>query len=285
MRARLLLVALLVLLLPAAAGAAERRVQDPGSGPVWTATASDTPGGRTCVVVRQGDAQRSRYCDRLGRGTPFAYNVGFETPPERENWRTVVAITFSRDVVSATLDTPDGVRRYRRGVGPRVLLAVIAGKVDEPPLEVRVRAADGSVLVSRGGGDPGAEVPDPLGGPAWRTVVESRSSTRSCVSWKRVAPRFGGPPGRPAAGRLRCGNPSASIAAAGIDRAGGRVVVTGLVGPAVRSVALRGPGNPPLTFDRTSRSVLAVLPERTETTGLVLRATLRDGRIVERPLG
>ena len=285
MRLALLSVAAVcALLAPSVADAADRRVQDPGDGPVWTASASESRGGRTCAIVRQGTVRKSRYCERLTRSAPYSYNVRYETPPERERWRTVFTITFSRDVVSATLHTPDGVKRYRRGVGPRVLLAVLAGRVEEPPLEVRVRGARGALIVTRGGGDPAAEVADPLGGPAWRTVVESRSPRRTCVSWQRVTPRFGGPPGDPPEGRFRCGDPSVNVVAAGVDRVAERVVVVGLAGPAVRSVALRGPGNPPLTFDRTSRSFLAVLPEGTDAATLTLVATLRDGRTVERPL-
>ena len=261
------------------------RVQDPGEGEVWSATASDTRGGRTCAFVFQGSARKGRYCETLGTGVPYAYNVRYETPPEKPAWRSVFTIVLSRQVTSATLSTPDGVRRYVRGRGPRVLLAVVAGRVEQPPLVVRVRGRGGRTLVARGGSDPAAEVQDPLGGPGWRTVVESRSARRACVSWQRVEPRYGGPEAQPSEGRFVCRDPGLTVVAARAEAAGGRVVVFGLVGPRVARVALRGPDDPPLVFDRASRSVLAVLPEGADPSSLRLVVTLADGRAVEQQLG
>lgn len=284
-RRRLVPVVLLVTAAAAApATAAERRVADPGGGAAWVADVTDSRGGRTCVVLRQGSARKGRSCERLGFTVPYAYNVRIETPPDRARWRTVFTIVLSREVISATLATPDGVRRYRRGVGPRVLLVVLAGRVDQPPLEVRVRGRGGRVLVTRGGADPAAEVADPLGEPGWRALVEERSRRRTCVTWERVTPRFGGPPAEPTEGPFRCGDPSVVFPAVGVDRVSGRVVISGLVGPGVSRVELRGPDDPALAFDRTSRSILAVLPESADPATLTLVATLANGRTVERPL-
>ena len=268
-----------------AAAQTARRVADPGGGASWTATAEATRAGRTCAFVSQGGRRKGRYCETLDRSTPYAYNVRYETPPEPAAWRSVFTIVLSKDVRSATLSTPDGVRRYTRGRGPRVLLAVIAGRVDQPPLEVRVRGSRGQTIVARGGGDPAAEVADPLGGPAWRTVVESRSERQACVSWARSTPRFGGAEGRPAEGeRFRCGAPNLNVVATAAEPAGGRLVLYGLLGPRVRRVALRGGGDPPVAFDAASRSFIAVVPEGADPRAFTLVVTLAGGRVVERPL-
>lgn len=267
-----------------AAAAEPRRTADPGGGPGWSARVSET-GGRTCAVVRQGRAGKGRYCARLGPTAPYFYTVRYDLPVDRRRWRSVFVITLTRAVLSARLTTPDGTVRYRRGIGPKVLLAVVAGRVELPPLVVRVRTATGRVVVARGGGEPAAQVADPLGEQEWRTVAERRSRDRACVAWQRVPPRFGGPEAQPAEGGFRCGPRGASVVAAGVDAVAGRTVVTALLGRAVRRVALRGPGAPRIAFDPAARSAIAVLPGAVAPADLTLVATLRGGATVEHRLG
>ena len=268
----------------AATAAEPRRTADPGGGPGWSARVSES-GGRTCSVVRQGRAGKGRYCARLGVTAPYLYTVRYDLPRDPQRWRTVFVVTLSRDVLSARLSAPGRVYTYRRGVGPRVVLAVLAGRVEQPPLVVRVRTRSGRVAVARGGGAPAAQVADPFGEQEWRTIVERRSPRRACVAWQRVQPRFGGPEASPDEGAFRCGRPGASVVAAGVEAVLGRTVVTALLGRQVRRVALRGPGEPRIAFDRTSRSAIAVLPEGVAPADLTLVATLRGGGTVERRLG
>lgn len=287
---RLLLLGLLALLPAADAVAAEPvRVADPGDGASWTATASVSKAGRSCAQVRQGRVNKGTFCARLGQSVPFSYNVRYDVPPEKARWRSVFAIVLSPDVVTARLDTPDGVRRYTRGRGPRVLLAVVAGRVEQPPLLVRVRARSGKIVFARAGQDPGAEVLDPFEAPSWRTVAERRSSKRTCVSWLRVAPRFGGPPApEPTEGPFVCGDPSRDVVGVRAQRVSGRLVVFGLAGPQVRRVGLRlqdGTAGPPVTFDSTSRTFLAVLRDDVDPGSLTAVFALASGGTVARPLG
>ena len=287
---RLLLLALVTLLPAAGAGAAEPvRVADPGDGASWTATASLSKGGRSCTQVRQGRVNKGTFCARLGRSVPFSYNVRYDVPPDRARWRSVFAIVLAPEVVSARLDTPDGVRRYTRGRGPRVLLAVVAERVEQPPLLVRVRTRSCKVVFARAGQDPSAEVLDPFDAPSWRTVAERRSSKRTCVSWLRVAPRFGGPAApEPTEGPFVCGDPSRDVVGVRAQRVSGRLVVFGLVGPRVRRVGLRqqdGTIGPPVTFDATSRTFLAVLRDDVDPASLSAVFTLASGGTVSRPLG
>lgn len=268
-----------------AAAAEPRRAADPGGGPGWSARVSSESGGRTCSAVRQGRTEKGRYCARLGPTAPFLYSVRYDQPPDRQRWRTVVVITLSPNALSARLSAPGRVYTYRRGIGPRVLLAVLAGRVEQPPLAVRVRTGPGRVTVARGGGEPAAQVADPLGEQEWRTVVERRSRTRACVAWQRVPPRFGGPEASPDEGPFRCGRARSPVVATGVDAVLGRTVVTALLSRKVRRVALRGPGEPRITFDRTSRSAIAVLPEGIAPADLTLVAFLRNGATLTWDLG
>jgi hypothetical protein len=282
---RPLLTVLVFLAMPAAAGAAEPvRVADPGGGAAWSANTTQTRGAQTCAVVRRGASTRGRFCGRLDEGTPYLYSVRYETPPDVAQWRTVLVVVMSRNVTRAELETPDGPRRYRRGNRARVLLAVVTGKIEQPPLLVRVRIR-GNVEFTRGGRAPAAEAADPGGAPSWRAVVERRTRRRACVAWERVPPRFGGPEARPDEGAFRCGNPALNLPALGVERVAGRLVVFGMVGPEVRGVVLRGPGEPGIAFERTSRSFVAVLPETANPADLTLVLALADGRDVERRLG
>jgi hypothetical protein len=273
------------LALAAPAGAAEPvRVADPGGGASWSANTTQTRGGQTCATVRRGATTRGRFCGRLDEGTPYLYSVRYETPPDVAQWRTVLVVVVSRNVTRAELQTPDGVRRYRRGNRARVLLAVVTGKIEQPPLLVRARVR-GNLEVTRGGRDPAAEAADPEGAPSWRAVVERRTSRRACVAWERVPPRFGGPEAQPDEGRFRCGNPALNLPTVDVERVAGRLVVVGMVGPQVRGVLLRGPGNPGIAFERQSRSFITVLPQTVNPADLTLVLALADGRDVERRLG
>ena len=278
------LTVLIALLALAAAPEADAQVPDPGGGASWTASVSQTRSGQTCARLRRGRVEKGRYCAPISSRRPFFYAVRYEQGSDPQQWRSVFVILMARNVESATLTTVEGARRYRRGRGPRVLLVVLAGRLEQPPLVVRARIGRRLVVV-RGGRPPAAEIADPAGAPSWRAVAERRSRRRICVTWERAAPRFGGPTGSPSDGPFRCGNPAKRLAVAATDRVAGRVVVWGVVGPRTRGVLLRGPGDTPIAFDPSSRTFIAVLPGDVVLDQLTLIADGRDGLDVERRLG
>jgi hypothetical protein len=258
-------------------------VKDPGGGERWTATESAGPGGRTCVALRRGDRSRGRTCARLAGPVSYSYVVRTEGARDPRAVRTVLVVALAPDVVRARLSTPDGVRAYRRRTGrARILLVVLAGRVERPPLTVEVRR-DGRTTVAREGGEPAAQVADPVGGPAWRSRTAAASGAGVCAAWERVPPRYARPPS-PLRGTPRCGDGRGDLPVAAVQRVAGRVVVFGVAGADVRDVVLRGApgGERPVAMERSTRALLAVLPGGADPSALRLVARLGDGREVER---
>jgi hypothetical protein len=242
---------------------------DPDGGAAWTARLAKAGSRGECVTVRRGAETQSRFCARLTRKAPFQYSVIYETEDDPQRWRTTFVVAFSRAVRSATLETPDGQRRYtnRRA---RILLVVLRGRVEQGELTTRVRVG-GRTYTATAGRRTTAEVTDPLGETGWRTVPDSFTGTRRvCVAWERAPLRFGGTAPARRSGREHCGNARAAQPVAAAEHVGGRLVVLGLVSPRTTSVELRdGETRLPLAFDRRSHSYIAVLPDRA-TTGLTL---------------
>lgn len=267
-----------------AADAQERRVvKDPGGLPSWTAQLRETSAG-TCAVVRRGRLPRGLYCSRLSDRRVFSYVTRRETHTRAERWRTVFVITFARSILRASLTTPEGTVRYRRGRGPRVLLAVLAGDVEQARLAVTVRS--GSRAKTIVAGPPVTPtVDDPLGGAAWRLApdTDAADAERACVAWQRVRPRFSVPAGDRTSGARRCGDADAAIPVAAAERVDGRLVVTGVAGPGMRSVVLRAnDGTRALRRDRRSGEFLAVLPGDVDPAGLTVVATTKDDETTTR---
>ena len=252
---------------------------DPGGGDPWTARLTQASGKRECAVVTRGTTSKGRYCAVLGREQPFSYAVRYETPPETESWRTVFVVTFTRAVERATLQTPEGVRRYRRNAA-RTLLVVLAGRVEQSELRAVARVG-GRRYTATAGRARTAESADPLGGAGWRTVAANeRGARRVCVSWERAPLRFGGTPPDRTAGRDRCGRATSDAPVRVVETVEGRTVIFGLVGERVADVFLRtagGEAGPRVAFDRRTRSYLAVVAEGTDVSGLVLRLSRPNG--------
>jgi hypothetical protein len=271
----MLAVSAATLLVTAAATSPPVSTADPDGGAAWTARLTQSGTRTECTVVRRGATPKGRFCAVLTATAPFQYAVRYETPPDTTQWRTVFAISFAPAVSSATLQTPDGMKRYRRGAGPRLLLVVARGRVEQGELRAMVRVR-GRTYTGTAGRARTAEVPDPLGEAGWRTAPDPprEGAKRRCVSWEREPPRFGeeAPPRQQ--GRERCGSTSRAVQVRAVELVDGRVVVFGLVGRRVSAVALRS-GEQPLdvAFDRRSRSYLAVLPGEVDPASLTLRVT------------
>lgn len=284
-RTAFLLVALLSLLAlgASAAEAQERRTAaDPGGAPAWTAEVRPGPGGQECAVLRRGRTVKGRSCARLTARAVFHYAVRRETDPDPRRWRTVYVVLLSRAVQSATLTTVDGVRTYRRGRGPRVLLGVVSGLVEKAALRVRVRVRAGrGVRTVTSGEDPGVVVADPLGEDPFRARV-TQDDGRVCARWERFR-RFTLPAGALLArGVRRCGDAGATIAVAAADRTGDRLVVFGVTDPRAEDVVLRAPdGSRPVRRDAQG-AFLAVLPGGVDAASLSVVATRADGTRVTR---
>jgi hypothetical protein len=286
MRRSAVLTGVVLLTLTADAGAASRvSVADPAGGARWTATQTSTRDGRTCVTVRRARRAYGRSCARLSGRTVFSYVTRVRGAADPRATRTILVVTLARSVTRARLQAPGGSRRYRRRKGrPRVLLAVLAGRVERPRLTVDVRR-DGRTTRLTEGPPPAVQVADPLGGPAFRSRIAAASGQDgACITWERVAPRFAAPP-EPAQGRVACGDADADVPAASVQVVQGRLVVFGLAGANVRSAVLRtSQGDFSLALEPRTRALLAVLAAGADPAALRIVARLGDGREVERPV-
>jgi hypothetical protein len=273
-------------LAPAAFGQARRTVADPAGGPSWTADVRSGDGRREqCVVLRRGRLAKGRYCASFAGSAVYEYTTRRETGAQIDprRWRTVYVVNLSRSVVRATLTTLDGVVTYRRGRGPRVLLAVLRGDAPQARLDAVVERGSRTRRISAG---PPATVtvPDPLGENPWRLVRDTDGRQSACVRWERVR-RFTPATVDLPRGRERCGDPGDAIAVAAADRVDGRLVVTGVAGEDVRSVVLRSQaGSRPTELDDETGGFLAVLSGDVDPASLTVVATLRGGRRVTRAL-
>ena len=272
------------LLAPPAGADHRRSVADPDGAATWTADVrSGDARGEQCVVLRKGRTGKGTYCERLSRRAVFEFTSRRETGADIDplRWRTVFVISLAPEVERATLTTVDGVVTYRRGRGPRVLLAVLRGDVEQGELRVTVGRGDRARTITAG--RPATlTVPDLVEGNPWRLARETERGS-ACVRWERV--RRYTPPGRELArGPSRCGTGNAPIAVAAADRADGRLIVSGTTRDDVRSVALRTPGGAtrPVRRDRETGGFLAVLGGATDPATLTVVAILRDGRRVSR---
>jgi hypothetical protein len=219
------------------------------------------------------------------RRTVFQYTtrreIGVQIDPRR--WRTVFVVRLAPAVRRATLTTIDGTVTYRRGRGPRVLLAVLRGDVPQGRLRVVVGVGSRSRAIF--GGPPATlAVPDPQQGDPWGLAPDPDGRQDACVRWERVrrfTPRGADLPRGPE----RCGDRDEPLAVVAADRAAGRLVVTGVARGDVRSVVLRAQdGSRPVALDEDTGGFLAVLAGDVDPASLVAVATLRDGRQVSRPL-
>lgn len=283
-----LLVSAAATVVPASPAAAQerRRVADPLGAAGWTAELRRSRAtGEDCAVVRQGRAVRTRSCGALSSRTVFRYatlrRTG-EVDPRR--WRTVFAVTFARSVERATLTTADGRTTYRRGRGPRVLLAVLAGDVEQGLLRVRVRDGRGQRRTLTAGQAPGVTFADPLGGDGWRLAS---GDGRRCVAWERVR-RFTRPVRTVrASGPERCASASGddALRLAVADREDGRLVVTGVADEDARSVVLRTvAGSVQARRDPETGAFLAVLGRGVDPASVRVVVTLPGGRQATGPL-
>jgi hypothetical protein len=268
-----------------AAGAGTVTVRDPGGGPRWTATES-TRSGRTCVTVRRGRSRIGTSCARLTGDVVYSYVTRTRSAPRARDTRTVLIATFAPSVTRASLRLPGGrSATYRfRGRRPRVLLAVLAGRVERPTLTMDVRTGSRTTRLTEGP-PPAVQVADPQGGPAFRSRTAAASGEGDvCITWERVPPRFEATP-QPARGTISCGRSEDDVPVAAAQRVEGRVVVYGLAGAGVRSAVLRGPnGDETLALEPKTRALLAVLPAGSDPAALKVVVRLGDGREVERPL-
>lgn len=258
-------------------------VADPAGGARWTVTQS-VSGSRICGQLRRGTKARTRPCARLDGRLAFSYHVRTENAQRPRDVRTVLVILLTPDVVSAKLSTPGGPKTYRRRSGrPRILLAVLSGRVEQPKLTVHVRRGGKLVTVVQEA-PPAARAADPAGGPAWRSVQAEGSGGGVCAAWERVPARFGTLP-QPLRGTPRCGPAGAVVPVAAAQLVDGRLVVFGRASAPVTGLRLTGPGlTKAVALEPTSRALLSVLPGGVDPAGLRLVARLADGREVERAL-
>ena len=270
----------------ASAGGSSITVADPGGGTPWTARVTES-GSRTCVTVSRGADRKPRECAPLAAtrslSRVFMYSVRVDTAADPQQTRTIAVALFAANVRAARLHGPDGTVIFRRGRrrGAGVMLAVIAGRVERPPLRVEVRTRR-RIVVVRNAAPSGLQVADPQGGAAWRTAAFAGSRGRACVRWERVPGRFEVPPS-PLRGALRCGPGGGDVPVAAAQRVDGRVVVTGLAGSGASRLVLRGPGiELPLVVEERSQAFLAVLPGGTDPAALRLRYTTGRGASRER---
>ena len=175
----------------ASAEAQERRtVRDPAGATAWTAElrAADAR-GQSCVVLRRGRTGKGRSCSRLSSRTVFQYTTRRETEADPRRWRTIFIVALAPNVERATLRTTDGVTTYRRGRGPRVLLAVLAGDVEQGLLRVTVRSGS-RTRTATAGTAPAVTVGDRRGDDPWRLARGAGDGTtgdeRPYVRWERV---------------------------------------------------------------------------------------------------
>ena len=269
---------------PDAFAAGSVTVADPAGGARWTATQATAGDGRTCVTVRRGRAFRGTTCARLDSRRVYTYNLRTQRAARPRDVRTILVAALAPNVVRARLQTPGRARTYRRRSGrPRLILAVLSGRVERPTLTIDARVGGRTTRVIEGP-PPAVQVADPLGGPAWRSRFATASGADACVAWERVPPRYAPTP-EPARGRARCGDADDDVPVAAAQRVSGRLVVFGLGGSAVRSAVLRTPaGDRTLPLETKTRAFLAVLRGETDPSALRVVVRLGDGREVEREL-
>jgi hypothetical protein len=272
----------------ASADAQERRtVRDPAGATAWTAELRTADArGQTCVVLRRGRTGKGRFCSRLSSRTVFQYTTRRETGgDDPRRWRTIIVVALAPDVERATLRTTDGMATYRRGRGPRVLLAVLAGDVEQGLLRATVRSGS-RTRTATAGTVPRVTVPDPRGDDPWR-LARDAGGTRACVRWERVR-RFTTPARTVRArGPERCAprGGAAPVPLAFAETVDERLVITGVAADGVRSVVLRGQaGSTRVARDPDTGAFLAVLAGDVDPASLRVVARLLDGRQVIRPL-
>jgi hypothetical protein len=268
----------------APAQAQERRtVRDPGGATAWTAELRSGADGRTCAVLQRGRTGKGRFCARLSTRTVFQYTTRRETGTDPRRWRTIFVVLLSPRVERATLRTADGTTAYRRGRGPRLLLAVLAGDVEQGQLRATVRSGS-RTRTAVAGRAPAVSFADPLGDDPWR-LARGAGRERPCVRWERVR-RFTQPARTVRArGAERCGSGRVPIPVAAADRVDGRLVVTGVASEDVRAIVLRGQaGSTQVRRDPDTGAFIAVLAGDVDPASLRVVGTLRGGRQAARAL-
>lgn len=256
-------------------------VPDPGGQGRWLGSMQELGGGQACAHVTRTREPRTatRFCARLSPQSVYVYGAFYRKAHNPRTWRTALVVGFHPAVVRARLSVAGRTVRYRRGRGPRMLLAVVRGYVERGALSIDARR-DGRIVTVTAAGQPGAIAKDPGGGAAWRAVAE-----RGCVRWQRVPPRFAEVPA-PKAGIPECWSAGRRVveSAADVVEQQDRTVVTGMAGGNVRSARVRSAaGEHPVALDRRTGALIAVLAGQLLAEDLELVATLDDGsEIVQR---
>ena len=227
------------------------------------------------MTVRRGRARRGTTCARPGLARRVRLRRAHPSARRARAARGRSSSSRSRRTSCARgCRRPGGARTYRRRSGrPRVLLAVLAGRVERPTLTVDVtRRRPARPASSRDRRRP-SRSPTRSTVPAWRSRIAAASGGGdACVAWERVPPRYAATP-EPARGpaamrrrrRRRAGRRGRSACP-------GAWSSSASAGARVRSAVLRTPARrQPLPLESKTRAFLAVLRRRDRPGGVARR--------------
>lgn len=260
---------------------------------VWVATVQRGPAPVACLRLRRlafplGRGGVAIGCERLGG--PRAAMVEVVTRGTGADSSTAVAVVSPR-ATEVVLSSPDGPRRLRRSPTLRPAVFVFPGRLEPYRFGVRLSFAQGLRRFFDAGAGLRVAAADPTSDLGWVARAAVRRGL-TCAGFRRQAPRFADPPPE-STGFETCGDlrrqpffvlvDSVTCLACG-GQAGMpvRTGVLGAVGPAVASLALRGPaGEVAIPMARRGRAFLAVLPPSTSSADLTLVIRFANGRVEE----
>jgi hypothetical protein len=295
----------------------ELRAADPASGePPWTLRVARSETGLLCSTVGQVQGGRFGLVGMDGRFRTIAEGVSDSCGSERHDAasligarvfdarrrpgvRTVVSGVAGSTLHSVELDAGGQSRRVPIGDGG-TFLAPLRGYPEDLAIRVTLRFASGRREIHDFGRSPSV-VPDPAGGPAWRTQGFAMSGDRrTCVTFAPARQRPEAPVSPAACGdlgegmhrhgfffavrRITPGTGGLPIDWPGEGHWGhtpARTALWGAMGEDVRSVTVQRPGHPPQAIViPVSRTVLAVFGPDVDPATLTVRVRLRNGRTV-----
>jgi hypothetical protein len=292
------------------------RAADPASGvPPWTIRVARSQTGLVCSTVGQVSGGRFGLVGLDGRFRAIADGVSDSCGAERQgaasligarvfdaarraDVRTVVSGVGGSALRRVEVQTVSGRRRVPVVGG--AFAVVLRGYPEDDAIRATLTFASGRREVHDFGRSPYA-VPDPLGGPAWRTTAFMLSGDgRSCASfhWARAvrgAPQSPGVCGDLGAGRHRHGwyfavrriepgtggPPFEPVGEGAWGDHPARTAVWGGVGEDVAAISVQVADQPPRAVELPANRVfLALFSPRVDPASLTVRLKLEDGRTV-----
>lgn len=295
------------------------RAADPARGvPPWTIRVARSETGLLCSTVGQVADGRFGLVGMDGRFRVLAPDVSDSCGLERHDAasligarvfaarhradvRTVVSGVAGSALRAVEVDARGRVRRLAVGPGGTFVVA-LRGYPEDIAIRATLHFAGGRHEVHDFGRSPWV-VPDPIGGPAWRTMGSMFGNDgRTCVQFSYARAQPGAPVSPSACGTLGdplerrgaffavrriapgtggTGRPVEPMGEGRWGRHAARTAVWGAAGDDVAAISVAAPHAAPrrLTITPGARTFLAVLPGTVDPRAVTVRVRLHDGRV------